>query len=145
MKVYCPTGKETFDFVTPEETTKSTLSRCRTTTSESVSSFVAIASFTAQGSETATDLRILKSKVPTAFPYFSPTTFCTTGTTSRPLSFIASNSSLIASRRTSLSRFLFAATNGFLAFWWSRSPSPSTVVQGFWFARIQPKKTGVPI
>ena len=49
--------------------------------------------------------------------YFFPTAFCScNGTTSRPLCLIASNSSLIANRLTSLRRFLFAATNGLLAF-----------------------------
>ena len=49
--------------------------------------------------------------------YFFPAAFGTpSGTTSRPLSLIANSSSLIANRRTSLSRSLFAATIGFLAF-----------------------------
>jgi len=72
------------------------------------------------------------SEYATAVPYpLFPNTFGgTIGTTNRPLSRIAKTSSLIASRLTSLSRFLFAATIGFLAFLRSRSPSISTVFNG---------------
>jgi hypothetical protein len=45
------------DFATPEETTKSTVSRCRNTTSASVSGFAAVVSFTVQRLEKGTDLR----------------------------------------------------------------------------------------
>ena len=86
----------------------------------------------------------MRLRHPVAKPFFPPTLSGSTGTTSRPLSFIASNSSLIASRLTSLSKFLFAATNGFLAFLRISGLSLSTEVQGLWFARIQPKQTGFP-
>jgi len=46
------------DFACPEETTKCDVSRCRSTTSESMSGFASTASFTAQRAEKAADLRI---------------------------------------------------------------------------------------
>ena len=46
------------DFAIPEETTKSTVSLCSSTTSESTSDFARTASFTAQMAEKAADLRI---------------------------------------------------------------------------------------
>ena len=45
------------DFATPEEITKSIVSRCRTSTSESISGFAAVVSFAGEGSEKGTDLR----------------------------------------------------------------------------------------
>jgi len=45
------------DFATPAEIVKSTLSRCRTTTSKSISGFAAVVSFTVQRREKGTDLR----------------------------------------------------------------------------------------
>jgi len=46
------------NFACPEETTKCDVSRCRSTTSESMSGFASTASFTAQRAEKAADLRI---------------------------------------------------------------------------------------
>jgi len=46
------------DFATPEGITKSTVSRCRSMTSGSISSFAAFVSFTVQRREKGTDLRI---------------------------------------------------------------------------------------
>jgi hypothetical protein len=45
------------DFASPEETTKCDVSRCRSTTSESMSDFTSSASFTAHSAEKGTDLR----------------------------------------------------------------------------------------
>ena len=45
------------DFATPEETTKSTVSRCRSMTWGSISSFAAFVSFTVQRREKVADLR----------------------------------------------------------------------------------------
>jgi hypothetical protein len=45
------------DVATPGETSKSAVSRCRSTTSESISGFATVVGFTAQGTEKGTDLR----------------------------------------------------------------------------------------